>query len=77
MPRNNLNTYFLCKNNNNSIIITNKMYRARNPLSAAKKAFREHKSYIIIYIYDEDQKQIYTYDTNTFFTYKKEHKMTR
>tara|TARA_B100000900_G_scaffold342431_1_gene305833 strand:+ start:154 stop:390 length:237 start_codon:yes stop_codon:yes gene_type:complete len=78
MPKYPLNLYYLCTiTGSNQIIITNKSYRARSSISAAKKAFREDKSLSNITIYDDTNKNILTFDTETFFTYKKEHKMTR
>lgn len=78
MPKQPLSLYFLCISSpQNQIIITDKSYRARSPLAAAKKAFRDNKSYSKIIIYNDNDKNISTFDTENFFTYKKEHKMSR
>ena len=78
MPKSPLKLYYLCNvTSNNNIIITNKSFRARNSLAAAKKAFRDNKKLSNITIFSDQEQQIFTYDTSTFFTYKKEHKMTR
>tara|TARA_B100000401_G_scaffold426073_1_gene356310 strand:+ start:819 stop:1052 length:234 start_codon:yes stop_codon:yes gene_type:complete len=56
---------------------TDKEFRARDPLSAAKKAFRSNKSLNPVYILDNDTTQVFVYDTSTFFTVKKEFKKHR
>ena len=56
---------------------TEKEYRARDPLTAAKKAFRGNKTLNPVYILDNDTQQVFVYDTSTFFTFKKEFKKRR
>ena len=56
---------------------TENEYRARDPLAAAKKAFRGNKSLNPVYILDNDTQQVFVYDTSTFFTVKKEFKKNR
>lgn len=56
---------------------TDREFRARDELSAAKKAFRSNKTLNPIYILDNDSKQVFVYDTSTFFTVKKEFKKNR
>ena len=56
---------------------TDNEYRARDPLAAAKKAFRGNKHMNPICILDNDTTQVFVYDTSTFFTVKIEFKKNR
>ena len=56
---------------------TDREFRARDVLAAAKKAFRSNKKLNPIYIRDNDTQQVFVYDTSTFFTVKKEFNKTR
>ena len=62
---------------NNEFIPTNNVYKARDSLAAAKKAFRQHKLFKSICVLNTDNNKLYEYDTSTFFTKKKDHKMNR
>ena len=71
-------SYKMCiPDSSNNFTITNNIIRARNPLSAAKKLFREHKSLLYIYVLDTNTNQIFQYETKYFFTKKKEHLLKR
>ncbi len=71
-------SYKMCiPNDINEFTITNTIIRARNPLSAAKKIYREHKSLIHVYILDTNTNEIHQYETKYFFTKKKEHLLNR
>ncbi len=73
-----LNRYRLCNvGEDNNIIKTDKLYRAKDSLAGAKKAFRDNKSLNIIYILEEDTNQVYVYDTSSFFQEKKSFKKDR
>ena len=73
-----LHKYTLCTlEEGNKFQRTDKEYRARDPLAAAKKAFRSNKHMNPIYILDNDTTQVFVYDTSTFFTVKKEFKKNR
>jgi hypothetical protein len=71
-------SYKMCiPNHLNNFTITNHIVRARNPLSAAKKLYRDHKFMLHIYVLDTDTNEIYQYETKYFFTKKKEHLLKR
>jgi hypothetical protein len=78
MPSNPLITFIMCvMNENNEFVPTHSIYKARDSLAAAKKAFRAHKILKIIHVLNTNNNNIYSYDTSTFFTKKKEHKQRR
>lgn len=64
-------------NDTNQFINTNCIYRARDSLAAAKKAYRQHKLFKNIYILDTSTNLIYEYDTSTFFSKKKDFQLKR
>lgn len=71
-------SYKMCiPNHLNNFTVTNTIIRARDPLAAAKKLFRSHKSLLHIYVLDTNTNQIYQYETKYFFTKKKEHLLKR
>ena len=73
-----LNKYTLCiADQNNMIQRTDKQYRARDELAAAKKAYRDNKQFNIVYILNEESKQVFVYDTSSFFQEKKGFKRNR
>jgi len=51
-----------------------KVYKAKDALKAAKKAYRANKHLEIVYLYDKDNKTVHKFNTETFFTKKKPHK---
>jgi len=57
--------------------IPDKIFKAKTPLKAAKKAYRDDKSLEKIYLYQEREKKVYVFDTSSFFTVKKPHLLTR
>lgn len=76
MPKNRLITFLLCNiEPDNSFVLTEKIYRARSSLCAAKKAYRENKQLKIIFVLNTDNREIHQFDTSSFFTKKKEHKL--
>lgn len=76
MPSKPLITFIMCVlDENNEFTPTNNIYKARDSLAAAKKAFRVHKNFNPVYILNTNNNKIYEYDTSTFFTKKKDHKM--
>lgn len=75
MPKK-LITFVLCKMKvDNSFELTDKIYRSRSSLSAAKTAYRENKTLKNIFVLNTDNREIHQYDSSTFFTKKKEHKL--
>tara|TARA_Y100000816_G_scaffold204073_1_gene150431 strand:+ start:275 stop:511 length:237 start_codon:yes stop_codon:yes gene_type:complete len=67
-----LNLYIQCiLNENNGFSKTDQKFRARNSLAAAKKAFRNNKNLLKVYILDTDDSKVYAYDTKSFFKVKK------
>ena len=73
-----LQKYTLCTLESGNIFQkTDKEFRARDSLSAAKKAFRSNKKLNPVYILDNDTSQVFVYDTSTFFTVKKDFKKNR
>jgi len=73
-----LNRYTLCViDENNNIKRTDRQYRARDVLAAAKKAYRDNKEINIIYILDEESNNVFVYETSNFFQEKKSFKRTR
>ena len=78
MPTNPLITFVMCvMNENNEIVPTKCVYKARDSLAAAKKAFRVHKQMNPVFVINTDTYKVYEYDTSTFFTKKKDHKIGR
>lgn len=73
-----LKLYILCiKNLDNTFTKTDKQFRARNTMSAAKKAYRDNKNLLEVYILNPDDKKVYMYKTEQFFTKKKDFQLTR
>ena len=73
-----LKSYILCfMNESKGFTKTEQQFRARDSLAAAKKAYRANKHLKDIYILDTEEEQVSLYDTSTFFTVKKEHKLKR
>ena len=73
-----LNKFTLCIiDENNNIVRTDKQYRGRDEIAAAKKAYRDNKQFDIIYILNEDSNDVFVYDTSTFFQEKKSFKRNR
>ena len=71
-------SYKLCiPKNVSEFTITEHTVRARSPLAASKKFFRNHKTLTNIYVLDTDTNHIYQYETQFFFTKKKEHLLKR
>jgi hypothetical protein len=71
-------TFIMCiLNEHNDFIQTKCIYKARDSLTAAKKAFRQHKRFKTIFILNTNNNQVYEYDTSTFFTKKKDFKLKR
>ena len=64
-------------NDTNQFINTNCIYRARDSLAAAKKAYRQHKPTKNIYILDTNTNRINEYDTSTCFSKKKDFQLKR
>ncbi len=54
-----------------------KRVRGRNPVAAAKKLYRENKSLPRVYVGDMESGLVYAFETSSFFTLKKPHKMRR
>ena len=52
----------------------NKIYKAKDALKAAKKAYRDNKNLEVVYLYNKDNKTVHKFTTETFFTKKKPHK---
>ena len=76
MPKKRLITFILCYiKSDNSFELTDKIYRARSSLCAAKTAFRDNKHIKNIFILNTDNREIHQFDTSSFFTKKKEHKL--
>jgi len=76
MPKKHLVTFVLCKiKPDNSFELTDKIYRARSSLCAAKTAYRDNKSLMDIFILNTENREIHQYNSETFFTKKKEHKL--
>ena len=57
--------------------VPDKIFKAKTPLKAAKKAYRENKAQKKIYLYEEKDKKVYSFDTESFFTMKKPHLLNR
>jgi hypothetical protein len=71
-------SYKMCiPNQLNNFVITNHIVNANNPLSAAKKLYRNHKSLLHIYVLDTNTNEIHQYETKYFFTKKKDHLLKR
>lgn len=76
MPKKYLITFVLCKiNSDNSFDLTDKVYRARSSLCAAKNAYRDNKYLQDIFILNTENREIHQYNSRSFFTKKKEHKL--
>lgn len=76
MTKKYLVTFVLCNiKSDNSFELTDKIYRARSSLCAAKKAYKDNKQLKIVFILNTDNREIHQFDTSTFFTKKKEHKL--
>ena len=76
MPKNYLITFVLCNIlPDNSFELTEKMYRARSSLCAAKKAYKDNKNLKDVFVLNTDNREIHQFDTSSFFTKKKEHKL--
>lgn len=52
----------------------NKMYKAKDALKAAKKAYRDNKKLEVVYLYNKDSKTVHMFNTDVFFTKKKPNK---
>tara|TARA_Y100001972_G_C7586501_1_gene294096 strand:- start:366 stop:602 length:237 start_codon:yes stop_codon:yes gene_type:complete len=76
MPKNNLTIFVLCNiKSDNSFELTEKIYKARSSLCAAKYAYKENKFLKNIYILNTENREIHQFDSSSFFTKKKEHKL--
>ena len=76
MPKNHLITFVLCKMKpDNSFELTDKIYKARSSLCAAKKAYKDNKQLKQVFILNTDNREIHQFETQSFFTKKKEHKL--
>jgi len=51
-----------------------KIYKAKDSLKAAKKAFRDNKHLERVYVYNEETKTVHTYLTELFFKDRKRDK---
>ena len=75
MPKK-LITFVLCKmKEDNSFELTDKVYKSRSSLCAAKTAYKQNKFLKNIFILNTDNREIHQFDSSTFFTTKKEHKL--
>lgn len=78
MPNPPLKKFSMCiKQGIDSFTKIDHIYRARDSLAAAKKIFRKHKLLQEVYVLDLDTNEIHCYNTEYFFTKKKEHKLKR
>lgn len=78
MPSKPLITFVMCVlNEDNEFVATNSVYKARDSLAAAKKAFRVHRRFNPIFVLDTNNNKVYEYDTSTFFTKKKDFQSQR
>lgn len=76
MPKKCLITFVLCNiKDDNSFELTDKVYRARSSLCAAKTAYRDDKTLTNIFVLNTENREIHQYNSSSFFTKKKEHKL--
>ena len=69
MPKNYLITFILCNMlPDNSFKLTEKIYRARSSLCAAKKAYKDNKNLRYVFILNTDNREIHQFDTSSFFS---------
>tara|TARA_Y100000114_G_C11514330_1_gene210506 strand:- start:248 stop:490 length:243 start_codon:yes stop_codon:yes gene_type:complete len=76
MPKKKLITFVLCKIQiDNSFELTDKVYKARSSLCAAKTAYRADKKLKDIFVLNTENREIHQFNSESFFTVKKEHKL--
>ena len=71
MPRLPLLLFHFCELvSNNRVNKTDEIYKAKTPLSAAKKAYRVHKDLDRVCVLNTEDNLIYCYETNNFLQSK-------